>query len=299
MKKGTGNVVILFILIQFVINSAIFALPPAKGGASNCLWKITNAHNEVYLLGSIHFLKEDNYPLAPVIEKAFEKSQVVAFEVNIDSATLGENQQLLMTKGIFQDGNTLQNVLKEATYQKLAAKIESYGASIAPFNRFKPWFVTMTLMTMELQRIGFNPQFGLDQYFFQKAKTAGKKYLGLERIGEQIELFDELVQDDQEQLVLQTIKEIDVIQTEVEAIVTAWQKGDTSGLEDSILKSFREYPDIEKKFLTDRNKNWLPQIERFCKQKQNHIVIVGAGHLVGKNGLVKMLQAKGYSIKQL
>ncbi|MCK4829844.1 TraB/GumN family protein, partial [bacterium] len=173
------------------------------------------------------------------------------------------------------------------------------GLNIAQMNKFKPWFFTVNMLGMKIIKMGFDPKFGVDRYFFDKAKLMGKEIIGLESIEYQVNLFADFIEDEQEDLVLQTLKEMDILEEELKNIVTAWMKGDIDELNNQILQSFREYPKIYKKLILQRNLNWMPHLDALLHQGKNVFIVVGAGHLLGEKGLIQLLIDKGYSVKQL
>lgn len=275
-----------------------YAQAEPKVSSKNILWRIGSQNNSVYLLGSIHLLKSDNYPLNDIIENAFEDSQILVLEFDLESMNDPEIQRTMLMKGMFSEGQTLEKSIGKDAYKLAKTKTEELGMDIAMFENFKPWFFAMTLTTMKLQLLGFNSQYGLDFYFFMKAKQTGKQIVGLETPEYQLDLFDKMPSHNQELLVYQTLLELDIIDKEIDTILNAWSTGDARELGTMLLKSFKEYPGLYETLVTSRNKNWMSKIESFLEKKENYMILVGAGHLVGKNGLVELLKNKGYSIEQ-
>ena len=152
---------------------------------------------------------------------------------------------------------------------------------------------------LELQKSGFDPSQGVDKYFYNKAKKNGKKIDGFETAEYQLNLLGDLPADMEETVLLQTMKEHDDIQKEIVAIIEAWKSGDADVLDTILLKSFKDYPGVHKRLIVDRNKNWLPKIESLLGQKENVMIIVGAAHLVGKDGVIAVLKQRGYQVEQL
>ena len=157
----------------------------------------------------------------------------------------------------------------------------------------------MVLTMTALQHQGFSPEYGIDAYFYKKAVHEAKPVVGLETIQYQLGLFDNLSNISQDALIQQTLKDIKNVQGKVDIIIQAWTHGDSQGLNAYLLDSFKEYPSIYHALIVQRNMNWMHRIETFLRQKENHMLIVGAGHLVGENGLVALLEKKGYKPEQL
>jgi len=99
-------------------------------------------------------------------------------------------------------------------------------------------------------------------------------------------------------MLLQTLKDIRSIEGAVGAIVQAWASGDMKALDSILLQNLKEYPEVYQRLILDRNRAWLPKIESYLAQRENYLVVVGAGHMAGKDGVIEMLKAKGYSVEQ-
>jgi len=287
-----------FIIISLVWFSIVFPGDTFAETTQNCLWKITNEKNTVYLLGSIHLLSQASYPLDSAISAAFDSAQVLVFEIELDSLQSPRIQQLMLSKAMFSDGQTLPKVLKPETYAFAAKHAQAIGLPIEQLHSMKPWFLAVSIMTLKLQQMGFNPELGVDKYFFNLAKQQEKPVLGLETAEFQINLFDQISGENPDEVILQILTEFDVFEKEISGLVAAWSTGNLAALDSIMFKSFAEYPEIYQDFVVRRNQNWLPQIEAFCQADQNYLVIVGTGHLVGKEGLIRLLTEKGYSIEQ-
>jgi len=288
----------LFYLLFFVG----FLLPISGKGqvaGKSCLWKIQSGKNAVYVLGSIHFLKKDSYPLARAIEEAFEDSEKLVLELDFGALDPVGSQKVMLEKGLYRDGRTLQGSLSKETYALAQKAMRESGMDIQALNEFEPWAVALTVMSLRLQKLGYDPNHGIDKHFFNKAKTAGREVLGLETFEFQLDLLDKLPADTQELLLLQTLSDLEVIEEELDRIIRSWASGDTEMLASLLLGSFKEYPVVYQSLILDRNKSWLPRIEQFLTQDKNFIVVVGAGHLVGEEGVIALLREKGYVVEQL
>jgi uncharacterized protein len=274
---------------------------PRQVGAQqkSFLWKVKSDKNSIYILGSIHFLKKENYPLDKAIEEAFESTKKLVMEIDLESATPEKAQQIMLEKGLYRDGTTLQQNVEKETYGLAEQRAKELGVDLRGMNPLKPWLVALTLTSLKLQKLGFDSNYGIDRYFADRAKTSGKTISGLETLEFQIGLMDQLSRKDQEALLRETLKELDLLDGNVDRIVQAWTKGDVNVMEDLLLAGMREYPEVQQKLVVDRNRRWLPQIEKLIDQGESALVVVGAAHLVGKDGVIESLKARGYVVEQL
>ena len=282
-----------------VIFNLVGGTQAAQAGTDkHFFWSIQTEKSTVYLLGSIHFLRQDAYPLAEAIEEAYSDSQKVVFEADIDRGNSPELQAKMMSLGLYPEGQTLKQNVSGETYKMLEKKVTAIGLPVWQFNRFRPWFAALMLTVMELQKMQFDPSYGVDAYFFRKAKEDGKQKIFLEPAESQINLFAEMGPRDQESFLRQTIEDLAVIQGMLSDMVNAWQTGDVDALGSMLNKSFKEYPDMYDHLMVQRNKKWVSRIEDLLNGDGNVLVIVGAGHLVGNENLLQLLRKRGYRTDQ-
>ena len=279
----------------------VFAFPLHVQGQSgkSCLLKVTSSGSTVYLLGSVHMMKESIYPLSGTIERAFQRSSDVVFEINMREMDSPQAQEIIMQKSIFTDGNTLRKVLKPATYEKLREAIKPLGLDIVHLEALKPWSVAMALVVFKMNQLGFNPEAGVDRYFYKKAVDTGKKVSGLETMELQLGLMDGLPMAKQEMLVTQTLDDFADMGKTVDEMMAAWKNGDMSKIEQMIVGSFQAYPELYDTLFIQRNKRWVFHVETLLAQKKTSFVVVGVGHLVGQDSLPDLLRRKGYAVEQM
>jgi len=262
------------------------------------LWKVDSHQNSLYILGSIHLLNKEAYPLKQSIENAFEQTNKLVLEIDLRSANSDKVQQLMLQKGASSDGTVLhQNVSKE-TYESVAMRAKELGIDIRLLNSFKPWIVATMMAAVKLQQLGFDSKLGIDRYFADRAIRSNKPIGGLETAEFQLGLFDQFSAKEQELLLRQSMNEMDHLERNVAEIVRAWKSGDIGSLEKHLLAGMRDYPEIHQKVIEDRNRRWLPQIEGILSRGENALIVVGAAHLVGTNGVIQLLKSRGYKVEQ-
>lgn len=276
------------------------SLPAASQTNQNFLWSVETPTNTVYLLGSIHMLKAEDYPLAQPIQDAFQDAENVVFEVDFSTLRSEEAVAIMHDSALpDSDEERLQTALSPESYALAQDAATEVGLPIANFNNFEPWFFSITLTVVKLSQLGFSGEYGVDAFLFQQAVNMGKEIIALETTAEQMGIFDSLSIETQQALVEQTIADLEIIETSFEDMRTAWRMGDVDAMEGFILSSLEDFPDVETALFTQRNQNWLAQIATMLNQDQDYLVVVGAGHLVGETGLVQQLQAGGYTVEQL
>jgi uncharacterized protein YbaP (TraB family) len=288
-----------FVLRVSAIVVAVGLLAPLHAAQSHSfLWKAAGKGSVVYLAGSIHMLSPDFYPLNPVFDNAFKDTDLLVEEIDFGEMIRPESQMQAMMRGLLPSGQTLDKVLSPATLALVTKAAKDLGAPMEALQRFKPWMLALTLEGLELASAGFDPQLGLDKHFYDLAQGSGKAVQGLETVDFQLSRLDGMTAEQQDRMLAQTLKEIDTGKASVAKLTTAWKTGDADGVERLVLGTLKAEPVLYERLLVERNRNWLPKIEALFARKGNALVLVGAAHLVGPDGLLAMLKAKGYSIEQ-
>jgi uncharacterized protein YbaP (TraB family) len=270
--------------------------------AKNFLWRAESGINKVYILGSIHLAKKELYPLNETIEDAFRDSSVLVVEVNLNNMDPLTIQRKLTGRGMYYGNQTLKDHLSAETYALLAEKLAALDSDISLMNRYKPWFLALSLGTFQALKLGFDPKYGIDQHFLRMAKRDNKKILEFESFDYQLSIFDGFGDREQELFLFSTLLELDTIESEINSLFSAWKTGDAVSLERILNKSLKENPEILPIYdvlFTKRNKNMVSKIEGFLKDSDNYFVVVGAGHLVGRTGIIQLLSKKGYYLEQI
>ena len=262
------------------------------------LWKVQSGANVMYLAGSVHALTADAYPLNPVYQRAFEASGALVEEIDLAEADPLSGGLGLLAKGIYQDGRTFSTVVSRQTSALVAEKLKNTPLALDLIQPMKPWMVMLMLEALGAQTAGLDPELGLDKHFYNLAINGGKQVIGLETAESQVDRFDKMPEAMQEQMLRSELAEMETEKSSLRTLLTAWQTGDAAAIEKMLLASFTENPAAYNSLITERNRNWMPQLETCLKQSSPCFVIVGAAHIVGPQGLLAMLQQRGYRIEQ-
>ncbi|HXO95763.1 MAG TPA: TraB/GumN family protein [Chthoniobacterales bacterium] len=266
--------------------------------SKSALWRIRGEHNVVYLLGSVHVLPKNVYPLHPALERAFADSQQVAFEVDIGRATNGQVRQAFSEIGTYPRGDDLSRHVSPLTLQIVKLACAQLGISYEKAKRFKPSLLAELLTLRYTELAGFREDLGVDIYFYHRAKALNKPIFGLETVSDQANV---LLQNEKkgEQQLLFTIGSLPEYKIALTEMVEAWRNGQVDVLDRFLNQDESNDPEMFYRMFAKRNARWLPQIERLTRENFNCLVIVGAGHLVGNHGLIETLRQRGYRIEQL
>jgi hypothetical protein len=257
-------------------------------------WRVKSGKATAYLLGSLHVAKPDMYPLDPQIEKAFHESDALVVEADASPEKALPLAMKMMTKAMYPPDDSLDRHISKATYDAVMARVPE-----AQTKMFKPWFVAMNMTLVELQKLGIDPQYGVDVHFLAEAK--GKRIIELEGAEAQIELLDGFTDKEQEEFLKYTLNENESIGKSINDMIAAWNAGDAGKIEEYLTDSTKDSPEMQtlyRKLFDDRNGKMADRIEAMLKTGKTYFVVVGAGHLVGKTGLIQLL-GKTHPVEQM
>lgn len=286
-------------LAALLVLSLHLAQPSAQSPKKHFLWSVTDSKGAVvYLLGSIHVLTPDFYPLSPELEKTFDGAKVLVEEVDLDEVNNPAVLLPVLAKAMYTDGATLEQAVSAGTFAEVKRRAEKAGLPMMALQRMKPWMVAVALTGPALKASGFDTDLGIDQHFFDKAKQSGKERRALETVAYQLGRFDQLSPAMQEAMLKETMADLDTQVSSVKEVATAWANGNTSTIERIMLTDMLTSPELYQSLLVERNQNWIVPIETCLSQNAGCIVVVGAAHLIGPHGVPTLLQKKGYKVEQ-
>lgn len=285
--------------IAFALIAACLLANAAEGQTPVSLWRVEGESNTIYLLGSVHLLRQSDYPLPNIIDRAYADAEELVMELDMDDLDPIAMQTATTRMGMLPEGETLESVLGKRDY---AAALTAATQLDIPFEMLagtEPWYAAIMIEQLVLGRMGFNPQLGLEMVILTKAVEDGKEITGLETVEEQLGFLDGLSADAQRAFLMQTLEEADHAERLMNSMITAWKNGDVAKLESEMLSEFDEHPELYRAIVADRNRRWLGDIEPLLRAEDDYLVLVGALHLVGDDGLPTLLEQRGHKVTQL
>lgn len=272
----------------------------ASATSSPDFWLAKRGDQKIWLLGSIHVGRSDMYPLPTSIMDCWQQAETLIVETNLDQTDMS-SQQKLLNYAMLPDNVSLRQQMSESLYQKTEQTAARYQLQIALLDKFRPWFVAITLQQQAIQQAGYQASLGIDQYFVGLAQTKHKsvvmKYL---ETPEQQFAYLSKLGDVESDFLESTLVQIDRVNDELPHLIEAWESGDKNKIQ-ALLNDSDTSPNLqaylEQNLIKERNQNWMPQIENLTSQ--NNFMVVGAMHLYGDNGLLTMLKQHGYTLTNI
>ncbi|HYG97624.1 MAG TPA: TraB/GumN family protein [Terriglobales bacterium] len=256
------------------------------------MWKVTSPTATVYLVGSMHLVRKDVYPLPQAVETAFANSNVLAVEVDVKNVDKQKMSALVQQHGVYAAGDSLSRHISKETAAALQQFCEKYGMPCANLEPLKPWLVSTMVALVPLQKAGADPNGGIDMHFLNQVK-ASQRIEELETIEYQLSLLSTRSEDEQDKALAYSLNNIGKVH-ELERMYLA---GDADGM----LKMMADTPfrELMEKMVDERNVNMTEKVDGFLKGRETYFVVVGAAHVIGDKGIAKLLEKKNYKVEAL
>lgn len=284
------------LLAGCALSVVVAAATVSNAQAETSLFKVSKNGQTLYLGGTIHVLSQTDFPLPAEYDQAFEASTDLVFETDMSSMQLPQTQQKMMMMAAQPVGMTLRQQLSPATFKALQQYCAQNQLPLMMFDNMKAGAASVVMMVIALQKLGLSSD-GVDQYFFDKATQAGRRTIALESVDEQLSFISNMGEGVEDELIKQTLSDLDQLPIMMASLKQAWRTGDMSQLKRLGIEPMKQsVPKVYDLLLKQRNNRWMPKIEAMLATKPIEYVLVGALHLVGKDGLLTQLAAKGYQI---
>lgn len=288
---------------RFICRGFLFAFVGLLGSltafAEAPVWAIRGAHNTVYLAGSVHLLRSKDATLPAAFEQAYKNAAALVMEIDLDDLDPAAAQSWMLEHGMIGDEKTLGDIIGKQRFQRVEQEGNRLGLPVEALQQLEPWLVAMTLAQLQYMKLGFDPEQGVEKQLERKAQADHKEITGLETLEEQLGLLANMPADDQAKFLDLTLEEMHEMEGETDALLSAWRAGNAQKLAAMLSDEYRVAPVLYRTLVADRNKRWMPQLEKLLKSDKDYLVVVGALHLVGTGGLLELTKARGYNAKQL
>ena len=273
-----------------------FALPANAGSP---VWRIEHNGAVMFIAGTIHLLADSDYPLPTAYEMAYQQAATLVFETDIDAMLSPQISQKIMQQAGYRDGRQLRDDLSPEVYAAAEQFFTQRGVPMSRVTGYKPGMVSIMMNLVELQRFG-QAGIGVDKYLNQRAKQDSKNRDHLESVDKQIDFITSLGAGQEDELIEYTLKDLAQLPQFLETVKTAWRDGDLDSLDRIGNDPVREaFPQIYRDLIIDRNHAWLARLDKMLLTEEVELVLVGALHLAGSDGLIEHYRRRGYRVTQL
>ena len=263
------------------------------------MWQVDGTNNRVYLLGSIHMLRESDHPIPSAIYDAYADAEVLVMELDMDDIDPVAEQALISELGLIQGGGALRDLMGANLYAEAESLADELQIPLTLFANSEPWYAAITVEVMMLMRAGFSPMHGIEMHLSEIAARDNKEILGLETTRQQLELLDNLSLTTQREMLMQALTDSADLAHVMDDLIDAWRYGDVEFLEENLLADLEDFEELHQAIVVNRNIDWVRQIQALLDDEDDYLIVVGALHLVGDNGVPSLLANRGLEVRQL
>jgi len=296
--------VFLTILSFLVVGCSVASFTSLWDGSSatfdkGLLWRITasasptSAEAHSYLFGTIHSEDPRAMQLPSVVQHAFDGSTVFCAELPLDQSTLDQIGKAM----VYTDGRNLRSILGADLFKRVVPLMAEHNVPQSALSHLKPWAISMTLSMPKPQTGVF-----LDASLYKMAQQQGKIVCGLETAQEQIAIFDQIPLADQVTLVRETVNQYPALPKLFAALLERYLARDLAGLvalteanTPTMSEETRIYKAFMDRLVSERNTRMVDRLVPRLR-KGGAFVAIGALHLPGDQGTLRLLQERGYQV---
>lgn len=284
-------------LVSFLFFFALLFASGLCASAEPALWVVKGPHATVYLFGTVHALQKGKSWRSAKIDAAIKDSGTLYLEIpNVDDAAA--MQPLIMQFGIDAAHPLSTKITPDqlAKLSKIAASAGLPGGEAA-LEPLKPWLAGLTLSLIPLMKAGFDPSSGVELELKPEFTSANKPVKGFETAEQQLRYFDDMSEKAQVDYLVSELDNFDAGIEKFNKLIAAWYAGDVDAMDQLNNAEFRDkHPDLFQTLVVKRNEAFTSQIQTLLKGDGVVFVAIGAGHLVGKDGVPAMLEKQGFKV---
>lgn len=261
------------------------------------IWTLSDEDTTIYLFGTVHLLKPELEWRTAEFDAALEASQAIYKEADVMSAEAQAEAQTLVVELGMLDGETLSDILDDEAEQEVQEALDILGVPMAVIDPMEPWLAAITLGQVGMMQQGYAPGAGVEAVIERLASEGDKELRYFETMEQQMGFFANLPEADQVAFLVSGAEAIEDDPQMLDRLVEEWVEGDVNALADMIadedaLGSGAVYDVL----LTQRNRNWIPQITAILDEPGTYMVAVGAAHFAGEDSVIAMLRSEGFEV---
>lgn len=283
-------------LVRLLAVATLILLPAAATQASGApfLWRVFGSRTSHYLAGSVH-LAPDTDELPAALNDAYDQSSGIVFESDLAALQSPAAQQQLVLQGRAGPGG-LAAEIGSKDLARVQSQLRKLKLPAALCDQVHAWFCGLMAEVAVWKRLGYEGAAGVDEQLYDNATEDDKKIRWFEAPQVQLALFSGMPAPVAREFLNASLEEDNDPSQSPQALYRAWRNNDTATIEKAVVEMHRDYPQVYQRLLLDRNRNWMPQLERILGEGETQMIVVGAAHLVGPDGLITQLKAKGYTV---
>jgi len=276
--------------------AAALWLAPAAASALPPVWVVRDRDSTIVMFGSVHLLPPGTDWRPPALKQAMAHADDVWFEAPMDSAGLSAATQAALAHAFLPKGQSLSALLSAAGRERLGKTAQLLGVPVARFDALQPWYCELMIQSALFEKLGVKGSDGVEEQLWGGLSPEARR-VTLETPEQQVGFFADAPTDEQLASLEQTLKDVPNARRDYDQLLRAWLNGDTRTLDAKAVAPLRKSsPGLYRRVVTERNARWVQAIDERLKGQGETVIVVGMGHLIGRDGLPAQLRAQGYQV---
>jgi hypothetical protein len=254
-----------------------------------------------YLFGSIHVGDTRMLDLGGEVERAYRRAEELVVEADVSRVDLSEVRLMMQRYGGIPAPERLRDRISPETWELLQAYLVEQQLPADAFDSVAPWLVATSIAVVQFRALGFQEELGVDRLFTERAKRDRLPIVELESAEEQFALFGNLSPELQDLMLRDTLERTREMPNEATLLMDAWSRGDDEELEAIALGPLSRAPEFEpfyEQVLFARNERMAARLSQLALDGRVRLVVVGAGHMLGRRGIPALLSDLGFEIRK-
>ena len=297
-KRVREKSLVMFLLIGLIL----LTLTAGVAAEDNFLWEVSGPEGDFYLMGSLHYMVEGAYPLNDEVYNRLAQSDTLVVEVDIREINQFQVQNLINQLGVYGPDESLEDVLEAELYQRVADILEPHGLTRQQFNQFKPWYVSILLSNFSTYEMDINPVEGIEHHILAEVSELDLEVKELESLEYQFRMFANLEEELQVEMIRDVFDDLDKGEHYSQELAETWLAGDVDEFYETFFEGRYDSETRSEYYhhlFDERDIEMKENIKAMLADGDDLFVVVGAGHVVGDNGLLNLFEQAGYEINQL
>lgn len=264
------------------------------------LFVARDVDSKIYLFGTVHVRRPGAPWGGPEAEAALAESSELWTELEMNAEADARAAQDVVRLGLASPDRPLSSYLSAPQNARLQAALRAQGAEPHSLEHLRPWFAGLMLSLMPVMRAGYDPEAGVDRQIDAAADAQGKTSRWFETSAQQLAFFSDLSEGLQIEMLMEAVDASGDSAEELANLERAWERADLRLLERAVVDETREqYPELYDVLFVRRNRAWVDVLMHEMEGSGVDFVAVGAGHLLGDDGLVEMLRDRGVRVTRV
>lgn len=271
----------------------------ASAKAEPAVWQVEGENGTLLVFGTMHRLPDGANWLSEDLESSLKNSRLLVIETESSQASDDYLGYLMRQPGVVKSKKRLNKRLNVRDYETFLSKVAMFGYSEEEVAYYRPWYAALLLGRLSGEEAGLESGFGVEETLISISEGLGLEVVGLESPAQQFRVFSTLPKKVELAWLKQILRRGQENGERSNSLYSFWLAGNLLAIENQVLGSLKEILGLYEVFIKERNETWADQMEFLLREGGQVFIAVGAAHMLGEDSVLKMLEARGFSVTRI